>query len=111
MSFLGLARKVIADQGLEAGRPGSADTRAVSADRTLEPESWIVASDNDGEMRLAVQAEPPWPDGVFRAAALVEVIDRHHRAGEDRLAEAAAVELEGVIARLRGEGIEAWLTC
>jgi hypothetical protein len=75
-----------------------------------EPRVWIIASEDPGEMRLAVASEPPWPDAVFRAAALVEVIDRHHRAGEDKLAEAAAIQLETAIARLRDEGIESWLT-
>jgi hypothetical protein len=69
---------------------------------------WIIAG-GDGAMRLVVAAEPPWPDAVFRAAAIVEVIDRHHRAGRDSLAAFAAHQLEDVLGQLRREGIEAWL--
>jgi hypothetical protein len=72
---------------------------------------WIVASDSDGEMRLAVQGDPTtWTPAVFRAAALVELCDRHHRAGNDKAAETAALQLEAVLERLREEGIDAWLT-
>jgi hypothetical protein len=64
----------------------------------------------EGEMRLAVQSEPPWSDAVFRAAALAEVIDSYHRAGNDRQPEEAAFQLEAVLAELRRDSVEAWLT-
>src|SRR5438128_2232830 len=43
---------------------------------------WIVSREGDGGMRLVVDADPPWPDAVYEAAALIEVLDRAHR--EDR---------------------------
>lgn len=78
--------------------------------RALLAEPWIVSSGSDGDMRLVVASPPPWPDDVLQAAALVEVIDRHHRTGADALAHAAALRLEAKLAVLRGQGVEAWWT-
>lgn len=83
---------------------------AIAPAPSVRDEPWIVSSDSDGHMWLLVAAPPPWPDDVFEAAALVEVIDRHHRTGADALAHAAALRLETKLAVLRGQGVEAWLT-
>ena len=71
--------------------------------------TWIISA-SGGEMRLLVASSPPWPHAVFRAAALVEVIDRRHRAGRDAAALDAACELESLLIELRGHGVEAWLS-
>jgi hypothetical protein len=71
--------------------------------------AWVIAG-GAGEMRLVVEAEPPWPAAVLRAAALVEVIDRRHRDGRDREAAQAAEELERVLDGLGRQGVAAWLT-
>ena len=69
---------------------------------------WVVSSASEGMMRLMVAAEPPWPDEVVRAAALVDVLDARHRA--DRAdAQEIADELEGLLAALRRKGVPAWL--
>jgi len=70
---------------------------------------WIVSAGGNGNLRLVIAAPPPWPDDVFEAAALVEVIDRHHRAGADPLAHAAAERLEAKLEALRRNGFPAWL--
>lgn len=87
-----------------------ADRRAYEA-LADEPEGaeWVVAG-GDGQLRLIVKAEPPWRREVFEAAAIVELIDRHHHAGEDALAATAATRLEGALVELRRVGIEAWLS-
>ena len=104
-------RRAVIDLAPEIQRHARELAAAIVSAPPTEPRVWIVASDSDGEMRLAVAADPlDWPDEVYRAAALVEVCDRHHRAGEDRLAEAVAVQLEAVLEQLRRDGVEAWLT-
>jgi len=75
-----------------------------------EPDPWIVSSGGDGDMRLVVASHPSdWPPTVYRAAALVELLDARTRA--DRAdAREVAVELEAVLDALRREGVRAWLT-
>ena len=74
-----------------------------------EPEPWIVSSGSVGSMRLVVSTPPEdWTPAVWRAAALVEVLDVRTRA--DRAdAQETADELEAVLNELRREGIGAWL--
>lgn len=70
---------------------------------------WIVSSGAGGDMRLVIATAPPWPDAVFEAAALVEVLDERTRA--DRAdAQDVADQLERALAGLRAGGLEAWLT-
>lgn len=71
---------------------------------------WIVSSSSDGAMRLLIETPPPWPDSVFEAATLVELIDRHHRAGRDSEAARLAERLERTLVALRAERVCAWLT-
>lgn len=70
---------------------------------------WIVSSSSDGAMRLLIETPPPWPDSVFEAATLVEIIDQHHRADHDpeagRLASAAGKRTRSTPGRRRS----AWL--
>jgi hypothetical protein len=120
VSYLALARRIIAERGLEAEEPvareapSDAGAFVAASERARDAYSrrrtWIIAGRSEGAMRLAIGSDPPWPEAVFRAGALVEVIDRWHRAGRDREAEGAAIELEGVLGELRRSGIEAWLT-
>lgn len=70
---------------------------------------WIISSSCAGGMRLVVVSEPPWPDAVFEAAALVEVLDARHRA-DRRDAQEIADRLDAVLSALRADGIGAWLT-
>lgn len=70
---------------------------------------WIISSSSDGAMRLLVETPPPWPDSVFEAATLVEVIDHHHRAGRDSEASRLAERLEAALGMLRAAGVSAWL--
>jgi hypothetical protein len=72
---------------------------------------WIVSSAGDGAMRLLVATPPPWPSLVHEAAAIVEVIDRHHQDCADSLAHVAAEGLAIKLAALSAQGIEAWLAC
>jgi hypothetical protein len=111
VSYLALARKIIAEGGLAPPDECPQLLAAVAAEPSSEDDArvWIIAGGN-GEMRLAVQAEPPWPQLVYRAAALVEVIDRHHRAGRDAPAAEAAVRLEEALTELRRNEVTAWLT-
>lgn len=76
-----------------------------------KPGPWVVSGGSDGGMRLVVNADPPWPDAVFEAAALIEILDRAHR--EDRATptmDRAARALDDALAALRRAGVEAWLT-
>lgn len=125
MSYLALAQRIIAERGLEApsqdlhepagprglGEAPADDPRAV-ADAPGPPRTWLLASPGPepGAMRLAVAAEPPWPELVHVAARIAGRIDDLHRAGRDREAEGAAISLEGLLAKLRREGIETWLS-
>lgn len=70
---------------------------------------WIVSSSRDGAMRLLVETPPPWPDSVFEAATLVEVLDQHHRAGRDSEASRLAERLAYALQSLRAGGVSAWL--
>jgi hypothetical protein len=81
-------------------------------DSGIEPPVWLLGGSTGGEMRLAVQGEPPWPEPelVNVAVKLVERIDDLHRAGRDREAEGVAMSLEKLIEELRREGVTAWLT-
>lgn len=79
-------------------------------DAPTPPRTWILGGGTDRELRLAVASEPPWSERVHAAARLVERIDDLHRASLDREAERAAIELEGLLAELRRDGIVAWLT-
>jgi len=75
------------------------------------PAPWIISHEGDGGMRLVVDAEPPWPDAVFAAAALIAILDRAHR--EDRATptvDEAARLLDGALAALHRDGVDAWLT-
>lgn len=74
-----------------------------------EPVEWIVSSASAGAMRLVIAASPEdWTAAVWRAAALVEVLDMRTRA--DRAdAQEAADQLQALLGELKREGIEAWL--
>ena len=74
------------------------------------PDAWIVSSGSNGSMRLVVAGDPgDWTPAVWRAAALVEVLDDLHKA--DRCGSQAIVdELERVLSELQREGTTAWLT-
>ncbi|HZT07771.1 MAG TPA: hypothetical protein VFC51_12125 [Chloroflexota bacterium] len=63
-----------------------------------------------GEMRLAVEGDPPWDRRVYRAAAFVAVIDRHHRAGKDAFVVKAATDLDTLLYALRADRHVACLT-
>jgi len=71
--------------------------------------SWVVSSASDGDMRLVVASPAPWPDALFQAAALVELLDERHRADLPE-SQAIADRLDAALAALRAEGIRAWLT-
>ena len=84
---------------------------SATPDAPAPPRTWLLLPPGStGEMRLAVAAEPPWPPMVHVAARLVGRIDALHRAGRDREAEGAAISLEGLLAELGREGIQAWMT-
>lgn len=74
-----------------------------------EPAVWIVSSGSAGVMRLLIGASPEdWTPAVWRAAALVEVLDVQTRA--DRAdAQETADQLHAMLGQLKREGIEAWL--
>jgi hypothetical protein len=97
---------------LEGFPPGESDWLAylmVSAELNASPAGPWVLYGSSG-MALVLGSPPPWPDTVFRAAAIVEAVGRHHRVGEDALAAAAARQLDDAIEQLRWQGIDAWLT-
>lgn len=72
------------------------------------PSAWVISSSGDGDMRLVVGSAPPWPNAVFEAASLVEILDARHRA--DRAdAQDVADRLEIVLQGLRAIGVNAWL--
>lgn len=60
-------------------------------------------------MRLLVETAPPWPDSVFEAATLVELIDQRHHAGRHTEASNLAERLAAVLEVLRAGGVSAWL--
>lgn len=72
------------------------------------PAEWIVSSASTGAMRLVVAAPPEdWTPAVWRAAALVEVLDMRTRA--DRAdAQETADQLQDLLEQLNREGIKAW---
>jgi len=90
--------------------PAPPEVAALPTGLPKEDAPWIFSTGSAGDMRLVVASDPPWPDGVFEAAALLEVIDFRHQAGHDALAQVAADRLEIKLAELRDSwSIDAWL--
>jgi hypothetical protein len=85
-------------------------SRSPDCDAGTTARAWVIPSDARSDMRLVVVNPPPWPPGVYEAAALVEVLDVRQRA-DRKDAQEIANRLDAVLSALRTEGIEAWLAC
>ena len=91
----------------EAIRARKAELLNLVTEERAAGEEWILLGEPEASLRLAVRADPPWPDAVYRAAALATLIDRHRHAGR-KVEEAAAIRrLDHCLDTLRESGIEA----
>ena len=70
-------------------------------------EEWTFVGEPGASLRLAVRADPPWPEAVYRAVALATLIDRHRHAGRQDEEAAVARRLDQCLDVLLESGIEA----
>jgi hypothetical protein len=84
--------------------------RLLSEQPDPNPDLWVVSSASGGDMRVVTTTHPSeWPPLLYRCGALIEVLDERTRA--DRAdARAIADELEALLATLRRQGVEVWVS-